>query len=109
MSENYLLIESRDPFETKEVDNDYALAIDLAVAGNDTTLFLVQNGALSARRGAQTAALDALLSAGVKVICDEFSLRERGIYDEHIAAGVATGPLDIIVEQLASGTKAVWL
>ena len=109
MTQKYLLIESRDPFDSKEVDNDYALAIDLAAQGGDTTLFLVQNGVLAARSGARTSAMNALLNGGVHVVCDEFSLRERGIYGEHIADGVTTGPLDIVVEQLASGTKAIWL
>lgn len=109
MSRKYLLIESRDPFDSKEVEHDYTLAKDLAAAGHETTVFLVQNGVLAARRGARNDALHALLEGGVRVVCDEFALRERGIYGDDMAEGVATGPLDIIVEQLEGGTRTVWL
>lgn len=105
----YLLIESRDPFETKEVANDYQLAVDLAKAGNDTTLFLVQNGVLPVRKSAKRNGLHALLGSGVKIVCDEFSLRERGIYSQAIAKGIEIGPLDIVVEHLADNSKTIWL
>ena len=41
----YLLIESRDPFESNEVANTYQVASGLAGAGDEVTLFLVQNRA----------------------------------------------------------------
>ena len=105
----YLLIESRDPFETREVANDYQLAVDLARQGNDTTIFLVQNGVLPVRRDTLRKEINNLLENGVKVICDEFSLRERGIYSNSIATGIEIGPLDIVVEHLASNSKTLWL
>ena len=105
----YLLIESRDPFDTKEVSNDYQLAADLAKSGNETTLFLVQNGVLPVRKNAKRNGLDTLLDGGVKIVCDEFSLRERGIYSSAIAKGIEIGPLDIVVEHLAANNKTIWL
>ena len=45
MSE-YLLIESRDPFESNDVGYYYDLARGLGEAGNQVTLFLVQNRCL---------------------------------------------------------------
>jgi hypothetical protein len=48
-----LLIESRDPFEFRDVEEGYRLVTDLAVKGVPVTLFLVQNGVLAARQGAQ--------------------------------------------------------
>ena len=48
----YLLIESRDPFDSNDVANYYNLASGLAAAGNDVTLFLVQNGVFPARNSA---------------------------------------------------------
>ena len=83
----YLLIESRDPFDSREVANDYQLAYDLAQAGNDTTLFLVQNGVLPVRKAAKRNGIHALKDSGVRIICDEFSLRERGIYSDAISDG----------------------
>ena len=47
---NYLLIESRDPFESNDVLYYYELSKGLVEAGNEVTLFLVQNGVLAARR-----------------------------------------------------------
>ena len=47
----YLLIESRDPFESNDVGYYYDLAADLARRGDEVTLFLVQNGVLPARSG----------------------------------------------------------
>jgi predicted peroxiredoxin len=105
----YLLIESRDPFDTREVANDYQLAADLARDGNDTTLFLIQNGVMPVRKGALRNGLHALIESGVKVICDEFSLRERGIYSESLTEGVEIGPLDIVIEHLTGNSKTIWL
>ena len=43
---DYLIIESRDPFESNDVRGSYELATKLAKEGNAVTLFLVQNGEL---------------------------------------------------------------
>ena len=56
----YLLIESRDTFESKDVSRYYDLAKGLKQDGNDVTLFLVQNGVLAARQNARFAALGAV-------------------------------------------------
>ena len=42
----YFLIESQSPLDYPEVNNNYNLASDLADAGNDVTLFLIENGDL---------------------------------------------------------------
>ncbi len=104
----YLLIESRDPFESGDVPYYYDLAANLAKAGNTVTLFLVQNGVLPARRSVQSEALAAVAKAGVEVLADGFSLRERGIADERLTAGVKPAPIDVVVDQLAEGRKALW-
>jgi predicted peroxiredoxin len=105
----YLLIESRDPFETREVENNYALASSLATAGNDVTLYLVQNGVLPARSGARLHGLQEVINSGVQVLTDEFSLRERGIAIDTMPTGVNAAPIDIVVDQLAEGRKVIWL
>jgi sulfur relay (sulfurtransferase) complex TusBCD TusD component (DsrE family) len=51
----YLLIESRDPFESNDVGYYYELACGLVEAGNQVTLFLVQNAVFAARPSAQAA------------------------------------------------------
>ncbi len=105
---DYLLIGSRDPFESNDVTRLYALAENLVKNGSKVTLFLVQNGVLSARESAQSAALSAVASNGVAVLADEFSLRERGISPDGLVSGVSAAPLDRVVDHLADGCKAIW-
>jgi predicted peroxiredoxin len=104
----YLLIASRDPFDSNDVAHFYDLAKGLAKNGNTVTLFLVQNGVLAARKSARSDALRAVAEAGVQVLVDDFSLRERGIAAGRLVAGVKSSPLDIVVDQLAEGRKALW-
>ena len=105
---DYLLIGSRDPFESNDVARLYALAEDLVGNGSKVTLFLVQNGVLSARQSAQSAALSAVAGNGVEVLADEFSLRERGISLDRLVSGVSAAPLDVVIDRLADGRKAIW-
>ena len=104
----YLLIESRDPYESRDCAFLSDLAAGLARAGHTVTLFLVQNGVLPARGGAPRESLAVALQAGVEVLADEFSLRERGIALDRLAAGVRSAPLDVVIEQLEEGRKALW-
>ncbi len=105
---DYLLIGSRDPFESNDVARFYALAGNLVGNGSKVTLFLVQNGVLAARESAQSAALSAVAGNGVEVLADEFSLRERGIALDGLVSGVSSAPLDVVVDQLADGRKVIW-
>jgi hypothetical protein len=104
----YLLIESRDPFESNDVPFSYELATGLAKAGHAVTVLLVQNGVLPARRGAKAAGLAAVIRSGVKVLADEFSLAERGIDPTRLAAGIEPAPIDVVVDHLAAGHKTLW-
>ncbi len=104
----YLLIESRDPYDSQDVGFCYDLAKDLAKAGNDVTLFLIQNGVFPARPGAMSGALSDVAAAGVEVLADDFSLRERGIAEASLLDAVKPAPIDTIVDQLAEGRKAMW-
>ena len=102
----YLLIESRDPFESNDVGYYYELAKGLIEAGNKVTLFLAQNGVMPARPSAHSAALSTLAKSGVTVLADDFSLKERGI--TKLAEGIASSPIDVIVDHLAAGHKTLW-
>jgi sulfur relay (sulfurtransferase) complex TusBCD TusD component (DsrE family) len=104
----YLLIESRDPFDSTDVERYYELARNLAGDGHQVTLFLVQNGVLPARRSSKSELLTRTAKAGVEILVDDFSLRERGIGVDRLAEGVNPAPLDVIVDQLADGRKALW-
>jgi sulfur relay (sulfurtransferase) complex TusBCD TusD component (DsrE family) len=102
----YLLIESRDPFESNEVGYYYDLAKGLAHEGNSVTMFLVQNAVLATRPSKGSAALSALARAGVKVLADDFALKERGI--AQLVDGVSAAPIDVVVDHLAAGHKTIW-
>ena len=105
---NYLLIESRDPFESNDVDFVYDLAKGLKDEGNGVTVFLVQNGVLPARPGPKSAPLAELSKAGIDVLADDFSLRERGIPEGNLASDVKAASLEVVVDQLAGGVKTIW-
>ncbi|HEX2736280.1 MAG TPA: DsrE family protein [Polyangiaceae bacterium] len=104
----YLLIESRDPFESNDTAFAYELATGLAGAGNEVTLFLVQNGVLPARNGARADGLLAVMKAGVKVLADDFSLAERGIGNARLRAGITPAPIETVVDHLEQGHKTLW-
>jgi len=105
---NYLLIESRDPFDSNDVGQFYGLAAGLAREGHSVTLFLVQNGVLPARPSAHSAALADLRGAGIDVLADDFSLQERGIAADGLADGVAAAALDVVIDHMAGGSKTIW-
>jgi sulfur relay protein TusB/DsrH len=104
----YLLIESRDPFDSSDSEYFAGLIQGIAKRGNETTLFLVQNGVLPARKGAKhNEVISALLKNKVKVLADRFSLKERGI--RNVLDGVETADTDRLVDLiLEPGTKAIW-
>jgi predicted peroxiredoxin len=102
----YLLIESRDPFESNEVGYYYGLARGLVEAGNQVTLFLVQNAVLAVRPSAQVPQLQALIGSGIKVLADDFALKERGI--TKLLDGVEIAPIEAVVNHLEAGHKTLW-
>jgi hypothetical protein len=105
---SYLLIESRDPFDSNDTGFCRDLARQLAAANNEVTLFLVQNGVLPARSHSGSDDLTKLAGAGVRVLADSFSLRERGIDANRLAAGIAAASLDVVMDALAAGAKVLW-
>jgi len=103
----YLLISSRDPFESNDASAYYDLAAGLAREGNEVAVFLVQNGVLTARAGAD-AALETLTDANIPIHADSFSLQERGILGDDLAPGVCSAPLDLVIDEMAGGVKVIW-
>ena len=88
------------------MSQNYQLASDLANAGNETTLFLVENGVLAARAAAANGLAN--LSA-VKVLADDFSLRERGISKTELSDGVQVTSISAVIDAMAQGQKTIWL
>jgi len=104
----YLLIESRDPFDSNDISFSYDLLTGLKQEGHEVTLFLVQNGVLPARPSSQSKRLTETAQAGVEVLADDFSLRERGIAADRLAQGVQAAPLETVVDHMAAGSKVIW-
>ena len=103
----YFLIESKSPFESTEVMNDYQLASDLAMSGHEVTLFLVENGVLAARSTIIPSELANLSS--VKILADRFSLEERGIELSEISSKIQVSPIASIADAMGEGQKTLWL
>ena len=103
---DYILIESRDPFDSAEVGRFLDLAEGLAKEGGDVALFLVQNAVLQARAKAAGSRLGRMRAAGIDVYADEFSLRERGIQDA--APHAVRAPIRLVIDRMCAGWSHVW-
>ena len=104
---DYLLIESRDPFDSG-CSHYHELACQLAAHGHQVTLFLVQNAVLITRSCRFSDQLKEVINKGVEVLADEFSLQERGINTSILVEGVKGSPLDKVIDLLAEGRKVLW-
>jgi hypothetical protein len=103
----YVLIESRDPFESRDTEFVEQTAIAIRERGHPVTVFLVQNGVLAARK--TTGRLRRLAEAGVILLADDLSLRERGIKPDELAQGIEESAIDRVVDSIAQpNTKAIW-
>ena len=106
---NYVFIESRDPFESRDVRFVEETAAALKERGHEVTVFLAQNGVLAARRNPGDSYLARLTEAGVNLLADDFSLRERGIETAGLRPGIRAASIEELVDaQLQDNTKAIW-
>jgi hypothetical protein len=103
---SYLLIESRDPFDSGDTAFIRDLATRLVGLGNRVTVFLVQNGVLPARNGCRTQGFSELVEGGVEMLADDFSLRERGI--DSLQPGIKPAAIDVVIDRMAAGRKVIW-
>jgi sulfur transfer complex TusBCD TusB component (DsrH family) len=104
----YLVIESRDPFDSSDSGYFSELVQGIAGRGNQTTLFLVQNGVLPARKGSKyNDVIAKLVQNKVQVLADGFSLKERAI--SNLVDGVQVANIDRLVDLLLEpDTKTMW-
>ena len=106
---NYLFIESRDPFTSRDAEFFERTAIALKQHGHSVTVFLVQNGVLAARKNIRDSYLSRLTGAGVTLLADDFSLSERGIQAGELLPGIQPSGMETLVEALLTeNTKAIW-
>jgi sulfur relay protein TusB/DsrH len=103
----YVFIESRDPFESRDTEFVHETAMSVRERGHDVTLFLVQNGVLAARNN--HGPLKHLAAAGVTLLADDLSLRERGIKSEDLPQSIKESTVEELVEAIVQEkTKAIW-
>jgi sulfur relay (sulfurtransferase) complex TusBCD TusD component (DsrE family) len=106
---NYVFIESRDPFESLDVRFVAETVTALREQGHTVTVFLVQNGVLASRQNARDSFLGRLSQAGVTLLADDFSLRERGIQPAELRPGIRPSSIETLVDALTQeNTKAIW-
>jgi hypothetical protein len=105
----YVFIESRDPFDSPDTGFVADAAVALHERGRTVTVFLVQNGVLATRTNARGAHLRRLTGAGVPILADDFSLRERGIEPDELTGGVRPASIGTLVELMVRpDTKTLW-
>src|SRR5256885_8485866 len=106
---NYLFIESRDPFESRDTEFLEQTATALKQRGHEVTVFLVQNGVLAVRKNGRENYLGRLAGAGITLLADDFSLCERGIQPSELNAGIQQSGIEALVEMLVQeNAKAIW-
>ena len=104
---NYIFIESRDPFESRDTVFIEETALAVKDRGHNVTIFLVQNGVLGARKNAHR--LQRLANAGVTLLADDLSLSERGIKTDELVPAIQSSSIDELVERMVQkSTKALW-
>ena len=105
----YIFIESRDPFESRDVRFVEETAAALKQRGHEVTVFLVQNGVLAVRKNGVENYLARLANAGITLLADDFSLCERGIQTAEITTGIQQSSIEALVEMLVQeNSKAIW-
>jgi sulfur transfer complex TusBCD TusB component (DsrH family) len=105
---SYLVIETGDPFAARS-PGDVDPLVEALAGGATTTVVLAQNGVLRARRGSAASQGVSRLASSARVLADDFSLRERGIRGDELAAGVGVTTIEEILDLLmADGCRAIW-
>jgi sulfur relay (sulfurtransferase) complex TusBCD TusD component (DsrE family) len=106
---NYLFIEARDPFASRDTEFLEQTATALKLSGHPVTVFLVQNGVLAARNNGRDSYLGRLAAAGVMLLADDFSLNERGIQTGELQPGIQPSGIETLVDALIEqNTRAIW-
>ena len=105
---SYVLIETRDPFESAEVDGMFDLASRLAETAA-VSVYLVENGVMPLRATSAAASTITALAARTTVLADDFSLRQRAIGASDLVPGVTPASIEHLVELITTpGCKAMW-
>ncbi|NOT40935.1 MAG: DsrE family protein [Alphaproteobacteria bacterium] len=105
---HYLFIESEGSFAAADAPQFFALAREIKQQGDTVEIFLVQNGVMPARAGSKADGLSAALQAGIAVMADEMSMRERALKASDLVTGVKPAKIGTVVERTAAGWNVIW-
>lgn len=108
MSE-YFFIATKDPVNSADTPRLFEQAASLARSGASVAVYLVQNGVLGAR-ALPDPAIRFAHENGVRILADDFSLRERGIAADEVQAFVEPVGMDALIGQVLAGAapKVIW-
>ena len=108
MSE-YFFIATKDPVNSADTPRLFEQAASLARSGAAVAVYLVQNGVLGAR-ALPDPAIRYAHENGVRILADDFSLRERGIAADEVQAFVEPVGMDALIGRMLAGTapKLIW-
>jgi predicted peroxiredoxin len=106
---NVLLLTARDPLQAADVAHPVRLARQLAAAGHDVTLVLLEDAVTLVRAGhAWSDAVVAARQAGVRVAAEEEALARRAI--DRLVDGVKPITLGEVVDALFGWSdRQAWL
>ncbi|MCT2589606.1 DsrE family protein [Streptomyces sp. N2-109] len=104
----YLLIESQGTWAGPNAARFIEDACVLAEAGNEVSLFLVQDGVFAVADGASEL-LKRLAESGGNVLVDDFSTAQRALPARSLPSHVKQVGMDTVVQELfADGCQVVW-
>ena len=104
----FLVVESRDLTEYTSGTTLMSLVEGLGKSGDEVVLFLLENGVIAARKGADAGqGLSRLSDRGTRIFAEDVSCRARGI--TALADGVRESSLDFLADAIAGGfDNIVW-
>ncbi|MBI1737180.1 MAG: DsrE family protein [Candidatus Rokubacteria bacterium] len=106
---SYLLVETKGPSD----GGDYAFSLgrQLRELAHEVTIYLLQDGVFSARPTYKAGAelVRDAERAGVRLLADVVSLRQRGVVGDRVAKGVTVAGMEQLVDLLMERSdKAIW-
>lgn len=104
-----VLLTARDPLRAADTTYPARVARELAAAGHDVTLVLLEDAVVLARRAHDGAAdLEAAIGDGVRVLAEQEALSRRAV--AHVGEGVKSTDLGEVVDLLMTDSdRQAWL
>src|SRR5688572_21739848 len=105
---DYFFIQSMDSIANSKTDEQFRLMKELAEGDNKVQVLLVQDAVFMAKSGARCSGLDVLVSKGINVLVDDFSLAQRGIAIEDVRPKLQSAGISCVADALLAQQKVIW-